>query len=576
MPHAIDPLAALRAALHALGETLENFSFRLPGPAQDAREEERAGLLWSIREYLLTRLADLEAPVVAVVLGSTGSGKSTLVNSLAQERVSEVGAVRPTTRFPVVWAHRDHRRRYGNDFLTGYGMGLSASRGLRVVTGEDPLLEQLTIVDAPDFDSVVEENREMADELLAVADLCVFVTTAQRYADAVPWDFLALAHRRGLPILFVVNRLPLDAAGREQILTDYAERLEERGLLLEPDPGLLFAILEQPIHPSHGALPPESVAGIRRELGLLSDPALRRQLVRQATEGAVAEVVYRGRELADLVAEEDREAAALADAARLACRTQSDEVAGLLRSGTLIRQEVLSRWQEFVGTGDLLRSLQRGVGRVQQWARAVFGGQSPEAVQVGVEAEEELLAAVVRRADLAARAAAAAWERDPAGKVLLTQAPQGSLWRHDLQTPARARRALEDWMGELNQLVQQLGEGKRRAAMVASVGVNVAAVTLLLAVFAHTGGMTGAELGVTAGAAAAQQKLLEHMFGAAAAQSLAEEARTRLEAALTGVLEADAARFVQWAEGLSSLDNERRIRRQVDEVSRRGGEFYGG
>ena len=101
----LSPAAQLRAALHALGEGVGAVAFALPGPSHTVRVDEQRYLLWSIEEYLLPRLGDLDAPAVAVVLGSTGSGKSTLVNSLAQDAVSTPGPVRPTTRRPVVWAH---------------------------------------------------------------------------------------------------------------------------------------------------------------------------------------------------------------------------------------------------------------------------------------------------------------------------------------------------------------------------------------------------------------------------------------------------------------------------------------
>jgi hypothetical protein len=60
------------------------------------------------------------------------------------------------------------------------------------------------------------------------------------------------------------------------------------------------------------------------------------------------------------------------------------------------------------------------------------------------------------------------------------------------------------------------------------VGINAAATLLLLGVFASTGGITGAEYGVAAGAAAAQQTVLERLFGSAAASRLAKAARTLL------------------------------------------------
>ncbi len=570
------PTAPLRASLASLADTLEGFSFRLPGPHQAPREEERSDLVWSIREYLIPRLGDLGGPVVAVMAGSTGSGKSTLVNSLAQAKIGEVGAIRPTTLNPVVWTHGRHQDRYRDDFLDGYGRSPGAAKHLDVVPGSDPLLENLSVLDVPDIDSVVVENRQMADELLAIADLCVFVTTAQRYADAIPWSFLEQAQRRGLPLLFVVNRLPPGPEARRQILADYARRLAEHGVLLDEDPSLLFAIAEQDTDPEHGGLPAEEVAHIRRELGLLSDPEVRRQLVRQSTEGAVSEVIDRGRRVASMLEDERREVEGLMEVARLAYRAQMDEVRRLLYEGSLIREQVLERWQEFVGTGDLWKSLNTGASTVRRWARTVFGGQAPPVEQVGGEAKSELVAAITRRADLGARAAAAAWEADPSGKVLLEEAGGRALWRHDEGTPGLARRALQGWMSDVSRMIGELGEGKQRTARMASFGVNAAAVVVLIAVFSQTGGITGAELGITAGAAAVQQKLLEHLFGSAAARSLIERARGRLEEALDEVLMADAARFLAAARSLlppQGLASE--IREQVRHLSGRAGDFYG-
>ena len=56
---------------------------------------------------------------------------------------------------------------------------------------DDVIPPGLAILDAPDIDSVVAENRQLAAQLLAAADLWLFVTSAARYADAVPWDFLS-------------------------------------------------------------------------------------------------------------------------------------------------------------------------------------------------------------------------------------------------------------------------------------------------------------------------------------------------------------------------------------------------
>jgi GTPase SAR1 family protein len=563
----LSPAAQLRAALHALGEGVGAAAFALPGPSRAAREQEQQHLLWSIDEYLLPRLGDLDAPAVAVVLGSTGSGKSTLVNSLAQDAVSTPGPVRPTTRRPVVWAHVDHSDRYAGDYLTGYGPG--HDRRLEVRQSTDPLLQGVTVIDSPDFDSVVDENREMADDLLAVADLCIFVTSAQRYADAVPWEFLERAKQRALPIVFVVNRIP--TADRDIILADYQQRLSEAGLAGWAE---LLAVDEQAITSEHGGLPAQAVATLRERLEQLARPEQRAALVREAVGGGLADVLRRAEALAGSIDDEAGEAAALAGVAERAYQAQMTELARLLEDGTLIRGEVVSRWQDFVGTGQLLKVLAESTSRIRGWLRTVFGGR-PEVEQVEREARSELVDAVVRRADLAAIAAAGAWELDAAGVELLAET-SGALWRHAPETPDRAKRAVEDWLGYLTKLIEEEGGDRRKLAQVASYGVNAAAVTVLLGVFVHTGGLTGAELGVTASAAAAQQKVLEYVFGSAAARTLIAKAKERLHEVLHGVLHADGARFYQLTGERSAAAASATRLRELAGAVRREAEAYRG
>lgn len=569
----VTPAAALRAELDLLAERVEAVDFRLPGVRWRVGETMRTDLAWTIREYLLPRLADLEAPILAVVIGSTGSGKSTLVNSLAEARISEPGAIRPTTRVPVVWTHEHNADRYRHDFLTGYVAGSAAGHGLQIVTSSDPLLRGVTVLDAPDFDSVVEEHREMVEELVAVADLTIFVTSAQRYADAVPWEFLERARRRRLPILFVLNRLPPE--GGDEVVRDYTRQLQEGGILRQSEASSILRIAEQRIISAHGGLPSEVVAPLRAILEEMSDADRRRGVVVAATRGAIDDTVHRAFDFAaEVVAHQDR-VEALRGAAIRAYESQRTEVDQSLRAGTLIRSEVLRRWQDFLGTGELLKVVAEGAGRLRRWAARVFGG-SRKVEEINDEAGDEIVAAVIRRADLAAEDTASAWELDEAGRELLEVSGR-SLWHHDAQTPERTRRAIEDWIGELAALIEQQGGGKRRWAQVASFGVNAIALVVLLAVFAQTGGITGAEVGVAAGAAAAQQKILEHVFGSAAARSLIEDARKRLLDALGVVLDEDRRRFLTLAEVRAMPEGTaRRLREAATDVRASAGSFYGG
>ena len=46
----------------------------------------------------------------------------------------------------------------------------------------------------------------LAAQLLAAADLWLFVTSAARYADQVPWDFLKEAAERSTAVAVVLDR----------------------------------------------------------------------------------------------------------------------------------------------------------------------------------------------------------------------------------------------------------------------------------------------------------------------------------------------------------------------------------
>ena len=187
-------LAVLRDALAGVRLPIE-----LPGAAAAASRAREA--VAQLDDYILPRLSRLEAPLLAVVGGSTGAGKSTLVNSVVGRVVSAPGVIRPTTRSPVLIHHPDDARWFGSDrILPGLARSadrVSDARTLQLVP-EPSLPHGLAILDAPDIDSVVAENRALAAQLLAAADLWLFVTSAARYADAVPWDYLrAAAEREG-------------------------------------------------------------------------------------------------------------------------------------------------------------------------------------------------------------------------------------------------------------------------------------------------------------------------------------------------------------------------------------------
>ncbi|MCP6135007.1 ABC transporter, partial [Klebsiella pneumoniae] len=81
-----------------------------------------------------------------------------------------------------------------------------------------------------------------------------------------------------------------------------------------------------------------------------------------------------------------------------------------------------------------------------------------------------------------------------------------------------------DWQGAVLDLVADEGMGKRSQARFLAFGVNGVGVALMIVVFAHTGGLVGAEVGVAGGTAILAQRVLEAVFGDQAVRRLAETA----------------------------------------------------
>ena len=178
--------------------------------AAEAREE-RDAVVNQLDDYVIPRLAAWDAPLLTVVGGSTGAGKSTLVNSIVGDVVSRAGVLRPTTSAPVLVVNPDDRPWFIDDrVLPGLARATGASDGdqdpnsVRLVEAAS-LTPGLAILDAPDIDSVVSRNRDLGAQLLAAADMWVFVTTAALsvrvvgpHRAAVAWAVSAVGVRFGL------------------------------------------------------------------------------------------------------------------------------------------------------------------------------------------------------------------------------------------------------------------------------------------------------------------------------------------------------------------------------------------
>ncbi|MCG5219940.1 ABC transporter [Streptosporangium sp. KLBMP 9127] len=504
-----------------------------------------AELTGQLDDYLLPRLRAVDAPLLAVVGGSTGAGKSTLVNSIAGTDVTEPGVLRPTTLVPtLVTGPADAEWFTGQNVLPGLprvtGGGSAEPGTLRVVT-TPALPGGLALLDAPDIDSVVTANRELAAQLLAAADLWLFVTTAARYADEVPWSFLRVARERSTALAIILDRVPPE--GTDVVAADLTRLLAANGLA----GARLFAVPEVALPEENARLPAEAVRSISDWLaGIAADAQARAAVVRQTLSGALASLATRVPALADAVERQQSAALVLEEAVGGAYESGMAHFDEGMSDGSLLRGEVLARWQDFIGTGDLMRGLETRVGRLRDRVVSLFTGRPVPARELRVALESGVGALIRAAADSAAERALESWSGVPAGRDLLERAgvrTTGRLARAGADLPARSEAAIRDWQAFVLDLVRQEGADRRTTARVASFGVNGVGLLLMLAVFASTGGLTGIEVGIAGGTSVLSQKVLEAVFGDQAVRTLTAKAREDLRHRVRDLLTEESTRF---------------------------------
>jgi hypothetical protein len=363
-PQLLDAISALRDCVAAA-------RFPLPLAGAPRARANRDELLAQLDDYVVPRLREPEAPLLAVVGGSTGAGKSTLVNSLVGRRVTEAGVLRPTTRTPVLVCHpEDHHWFSGMRVLPDLTRvwvpehdpaeelmlpGEDPARVLRLETA-DTLPPGLALLDAPDIDSLLADNRALAAELICAADIWVMVTTAARYADAVPWHLLRTAKEYDATLVTVLDRVPHQVVS--EVSRQYGALLTKAGLGDVPR----FTVPELPESAwGGGLLPATAVAQLRNWLvHHANDPAAREHAVARTANGFLDSLKARMPELASAAASQYAAALRLTAAVDSAYDSEYARVRGRLQAGAVLAGDALKRWRAFpldCSAGELLDSL---------------------------------------------------------------------------------------------------------------------------------------------------------------------------------------------------------------------------
>lgn len=430
----------LSACVMKLHAAFEAAALPLDLAAMSTIREERGRVIAQVDDYVLPRLAGLDGPALVVVGGPTGAGKSTLVNSLTGQRVTTPGLLRPTTRSPVLAHHPADREWFGPDRVLP-----SLDRVDQPTTSRDALQLVATtavprgvaLLDAPDFDSIDDANRELATKLLAAADLLLFVTSAARYSDQVPWLQLSLALERQTTVAVVMNRVPADDMAT--VSSHLSTMLRATGV---PADQMFF--VEEGILDGEGILPAHHLIALRRWLdALAADTAARSAAVRHSVGGAIRRAVAAAPSVAEAATLQVQAVSELLAVADRVYADSAEALRGALGDGTVVRGDLVAQWVDLLGdldpatAPDLVSDVRRR-----------FAERDPERAaridRIGVALDMALETLLVDHAAQAAERASTELKATPHGSALLDWSTD-DLTRPGRGLASQARRVIRAW-----------------------------------------------------------------------------------------------------------------------------------
>ena len=450
--------ASLLDAVADLRRDVDATRFPLPLDGVEVAEGRRRQLLDQLDDHLLPRLRELSAPAVVVVAGSTGAGKSTLVNSLLRTEVSAAGVLRPTTRRPVLAHHPDDA-----ELLAEHPLMLIVD-----VVAHDAVPRGIALGDAPDLDSLLATNRSTAHRLLEAADLWVFVTTAARYGDALPWEVLDRATARGTSMAMVLNRVPGDAL--ITVRGDLMARLRERGMAAVP----LFLVPD--VGPHEGMLEARAVAPILRWLTMVAGPDRARSVIARTQRGSLAALRPWVDGLAEAVQAQVDARAVLEQIVEAAVEEPTARASQAVVAGVVANGPVRGRWTALSGRGGPLG------GRWTSRRRAPVRAEALAEIASDLKDAATVALAAARHAGAVAVSTALGESSAPGARGVLEAAERLASSLETFGAVQDPERAAGDWLRSLDAQVSDLtgaaDRGRARAAgrLVRSVGSGAAAL----------------------------------------------------------------------------------------------------
>jgi len=167
---------------------------------------------------------------LVALLGATGGGKSSLANAVTGTTVATTGVRRPTTSTTLAFTWGPDDSGPLLDWLEVPNRHRLGAEG-----GAATPLDGLVLLDVPDHDSVALANRQEMERIAELADLMVWVTDAEKYADKAMHGYLRRLREHGGVVALVLNKADqLTPADAERLRSDLGQLLADDGLTGAP------------------------------------------------------------------------------------------------------------------------------------------------------------------------------------------------------------------------------------------------------------------------------------------------------------------------------------------------------
>ena len=568
-------------------------------PGADEITAERSKLLSQIDDYLLPRVRQSAAPLLVALVGSTGAGKSTLVNSVVGTQVSQTGVRRPTTNSPVLACHPDDMHWFAeNMFLPTLprvrqeGLARPGRDGLLVLAASEGMTKGIALLDTPDIDSVVRAHYDFAYQFLDASDLWLFMTSASRYADAPVWELLQHARDRGAALGVVLSRVP--PSHRTELVSHFNAMLDANGIQAEDR----FVIPETGI--VDGFLPDDIFQPIRDWLNETAQHADRRVAVlSQTMSGMLDTFKVRVPRLAAHVDAQVVLGTRLRREAEGAYASAMAEFDEGTADGRLVAGEVQARWQDYAASGDLGAALRgrRGVAGLRRGGkRARTEATTTRYAALETALRSAVSALVLSVADRAAEQVTRVWRDNPGGAALLASAEAsrvrdervirefesafggpsgpdgpaaagpdaarpGTFSRSSAGLPLRVSRAVSAWQDQLMRLMQSEVARRPGSAVTDIAPLSVVTMAAMLAAPGPGSAFTPASrlaeeaaAAAEAGSGAVPGDVLASVVGGDGAEALIAQARKDLRQRIGLLLDEEMLRFGEVIERAGQVD----------------------